>query len=187
MPFALISRCRFVFAFFALISLFRFIFALSLYFAFSLYFRLVALISLCQKNLKRIKANREKKLRHKAKRLASLRFALSLLRISLWDFICLIKSACPSFAKPDEIKLTKVFSFQECDQIISVLEDLLKLVEVGVTVPPPRPPSPSSESESDSETDPDQRKERDTGIGSRETESSDIMDVMKRFMATLNS
>ncbi|CBY39887.1 unnamed protein product [Oikopleura dioica] len=98
-----------------------------------------------------------------------------------------IKSACPTFAKPDEIKLTKVFSFEECDQIISVLEDLLKLVEVGVTVPPPRSPSTSSESESDSDSDPDQRKERDTGIASGDTESLDIMDVMKRFMTTLNS
>ncbi|CBY14043.1 unnamed protein product [Oikopleura dioica] len=94
-----------------------------------------------------------------------------------------IKNACPTFEKPEEIKFTKVFTFEECDQIISVLEDLLKLVEVEVTLP--RPPSPSSESESDSETDP--KKEQDTGIGSRETESLDIMDMMKNIMATLNS
>ena len=29
---------------------------------------------------------------------------------------------CPTFAKPDQIKLTKVFNFQECSEIISVLE-----------------------------------------------------------------
>jgi hypothetical protein len=31
-------------------------------------------------------------------------------------------NTCPTFAKPDQIKLTKVFNFQECHEIISVLE-----------------------------------------------------------------
>ena len=64
---------------------------------------------------------------------------------------------------------------------------MLKLVEVGVTVPPPRPPSPSSESETESDSEPELNKERDTGIASRETESLDIMDAMKTFMTMLNS
>ncbi len=99
---------------------------------------------------------------------------------SSWRRFSVFKNAIKlsPFLKVSSRQFFKCWSFNS---------DLLKLVEVGVTVPPPRPPSPSSESESDSETDPDQRKERDTGIGSRETESSDIMDVMKRFMATLNS
>ena len=30
--------------------------------------------------------------------------------------------ACPTFAKPAQLKLTKVFNFEECSEIISVLE-----------------------------------------------------------------
>ena len=64
---------------------------------------------------------------------------------------------------------------------------MVKRVEVGVTVPPSRPPSPSNESETESDSEPEQNKERDTGIGSREAESVDIMDAMKTFMTMLNS
>ena len=39
-----------------------------------------------------------------------------------------IKTACQSFAKPEKIKLTKLFNFQECDEIISALESKLFLI-----------------------------------------------------------
>ena len=39
-----------------------------------------------------------------------------------------IKTACHSFAKPEKIKLTKLFNFQECDEIISALESKFFLI-----------------------------------------------------------
>lgn len=76
---------------------------------------------------------------------------------------------------------------KRCDKIISALEKMLKLVKIGISVPPPRPPSPSSESEMESDSDLEEKKEEDTGIASREEESSDVMVMMKNMMNFMKS